>query len=123
MRAHAISSGMSEHLTPLEVCQKLIGRIELIGEICECNEKAPYHWKRESGLHAAGDIRSARHMRSLLNYSESRGLGLTPRHLVDGASAAEVAAILEARGGASGRPSQQQASHPSDGASHLRAAS
>lgn len=88
---------MSEHLTPLRVCERLIGSITLIAEICQVSHTAPHHWKRGSKLHRAGDIPSARHMARLLAYSDRLGLGLTPLHLIEGADEAEVTAILDAR--------------------------
>jgi hypothetical protein len=88
---------MSEHLTPLRVCERLIGPITLIAEICQVSDTAPHHWKRGSKLHRAGDIPSARHMARLLEYSDRRSLGLHARHLIDGADEREVATILDER--------------------------
>jgi hypothetical protein len=88
---------MSERLTPLRVCERLIGPITLIAHICGVSDTAPHHWKRGSKLHGAGDIPSARHMARLLAHSDRLGLGLTPLHLIEGAEEAEVEAILAAR--------------------------
>lgn len=88
---------MSRDLTPLEVCERLIGPIEQLGRIIGNGDKALYMWRRPSKFHAPGDIRSARHMRALLAHSDRLGLGLTPLHLIEGADAVEVEAILALR--------------------------
>lgn len=90
---------MGKHLTPLDVCIRLIGSIEHIGQICELSEKAAYGWKRQSGLHEAMDVRSAGHMRRLLVHSDKRGLGLTAEHLIRGADETDIEAILATRQG------------------------
>lgn len=87
------------HLTPLEVCQRLIGRKEVIGGICAVHPKSPYLWARPAAGREAGDIPFASHMRRLLAHSAARGLGLTAEHLIWGADAAEIEAILSARDG------------------------
>lgn len=88
---------MRNHLTPLEVCERLIGPLEQLGRIIGNTDKALYIWRRESKFHGPGDIRSARHMRAILAHSDRLGLGLTPLHLIAGADEAEVEAILAAR--------------------------
>ncbi len=89
---------MSEHLTPIAVCEALIGKPEVIGAVCGIDLKAPFGWRRAAEGRDAGDITSARHMRALLAHSETHGLGLTAGHLIRGAARAEVEAILAARG-------------------------
>lgn len=88
---------MDNHLTPLEVCQRLIGRKEVIGGVCAVHPKSPYLWARKSTGREAGDIPFASHMRRLLAYSQARQLGLTAEHLIWGAEEAEIEAILAAR--------------------------
>ena len=88
---------MGIHLTPLQVCQRLIGSNELIGEVCGIHPKSPYPWARKSTGREAGDIPHANHMRRLLAHSAARGLGLTAEHLIWGADEAEIEAILAAR--------------------------
>lgn len=88
---------MENHLTPFLVLLHLIGRPEKIGQICGIHEKSPYIWRRGSKWNDADDIPSARHMRSLLRYSEIHGLGLKIEHLIFGADADEIDAILAAR--------------------------
>jgi hypothetical protein len=88
---------MTKNLTPLEVCERLIGPLEQLGRIVGYTDKALYIWRRQSKFHEQGDIRSARHMRALLAHSDRLGLGLTPLHLIEGAAEAEVEAILAER--------------------------
>lgn len=92
-----ISRVMGKHLTPMEVCERLIGPPGVIGAASGLSDKAAYQWRRASTGRDAGEIPSTSHMRALLAYSAARGLGLTPDHLIWGADAAEIAAILEAR--------------------------
>lgn len=88
---------MSYNLTPLDVCKRLIGREDEIAAICGISAKAPYGWGRQTVWRDAGDISSARYQRRLLAHSIRCGLGLTAEHLIRGASAAEIDAILAAR--------------------------
>lgn len=88
---------MRNHLTPLQVCERLIGPLEQLGPIIGNSDKALYFWRRESKFHGPGDIRSARHMRAILAHSERLSLGLTARHLIEGADEAEVETILAER--------------------------
>lgn len=93
---------MSSHLTPFEVTERLIGAPERIARICGLHAKSTFLWRRASKTREPGDLPSARAMRKLLAFSEARGLGLTPRHLIFGAPEAEIAAILAARQPANG---------------------
>lgn len=88
---------MSSHLTPLDVSKRLIGREEVLAAICGVEAKSPFGWARPSKYRDAGDFPSTRHQRQLLAYSEKHRLGLTARHLIEGAPAAEIEAILAAR--------------------------
>lgn len=94
---HAICCVMSNHLTPTEVCLRLIGPPSLIGEITGVDGKSPYQWHNGRGFRAAGDIPYTSHMRALLAYSAARNLGLTADHLIWGAPEADITAILDAR--------------------------
>lgn len=89
---------MSKHLTPAEVVEALIGKPAIVGAILAIHVKTPFGWRRATKFRDAGDITSPVHMRALLAHSAARGLGLTADHLIWGASAEEVAAILAARG-------------------------
>jgi hypothetical protein len=88
---------MGKHLTPFDVVERLIGKPEKVGEIVSVDPKAPYHWRKEAGLRAAGDLPYAVHMRSLLAHSTAHNLGLTADHLIWGAPVAEIEAILAER--------------------------
>lgn len=88
---------MSNNLTPLQVCERLLGPLPQIEAICGQKPKAAYGWRRSSAYREAGDIPSPRHMRSLLAHSAARGLGLTEAHLIWGAPAAEIETILATR--------------------------
>ena len=90
---------MNTHLTPLEVCERLIGPLEKLALIAQTHPKSPFHWRRVSGWRAAGDM-PPRVNRIYLAYSDAHALGLTPAHLILGASGAEVAAILASRNSA-----------------------
>jgi hypothetical protein len=88
---------MGSYLTPMQVCEALLGKPEEIGLAAGLHPKSTFLWRRASGERDAGDLPSARVMRRLLAHSRERGLGLTARHLVEGATEDEVAAILAAR--------------------------
>lgn len=97
---------MSYHLTPLEVCDALIGSPAQIATICGLKPKATYPWRRKSDWQEAGDIRAAKYMRKLLHYSRRHKLGLEAKHLIFGATRADVARILETRAPRTGAPAQ-----------------
>lgn len=94
----SISRVMSKHHTPLEVCELLIGKPEVIAAICGVNEKSPYGWRHAADRRVGGDIPYTAHQRALLDYSDAQGLGLTAEHLIRGASADELALIMASRG-------------------------
>jgi hypothetical protein len=88
---------MSDDLTPLEVCERLIGPIPMLASICGYVDTAPYGWRRASKTRGNGDLPGAPVMRKLLEHAARHGLGLTARHLICGATTDEIAAILAAR--------------------------
>ncbi len=88
---------MSNHLTPLEVCERLIGKPETVAEASGLHKKSAFPWRHASKWREAGDLPSAKVMRALLAHSTARGLGLTADHLISGAEEAEIAEILAAR--------------------------
>lgn len=93
---------MSSKLTPMQVCERLIGPPEAIARACNFRSKqGPYRWRHAANDRDAGDIPSARSMRSLLDWSNARNLGLTADHLIYGAEEMEVEAILASRLGQS----------------------
>lgn len=87
---------MSNHRTPLEVVEALIGRPEKIGEIVGVDPKSPYQWRAQAGLRAAGDIPYTAHQRAVLAYARAHQIPLTAEHLICGASEEELAALLAA---------------------------
>ena len=88
---------MSLHLTPIQVCERLIGKPEQIAAAIGMNEKSPYHWRNARTGRSAGDLPSTNVMRALLAHSAAHQLGLTADHLIWGAPEAEIADILAAR--------------------------
>jgi hypothetical protein len=88
---------MSNHLTPLEVCERLIGKPEAVAEASGLHKKSAFPWRYASKWREAGDLPSAKVMRQLLDHSATHRLGLTAHHLIWGADEAEVAAILAQR--------------------------
>lgn len=90
---------MSNDLTPMQVCERLIGKPEAISLAAGLQPKAAYGWRRDSDGRDAGDIPSARHMRRLLDHARAHGIPLTAEHLIYGATAAEIDGLLaQARG-------------------------
>lgn len=85
---------MSSNLTPLEVCERLIGTVEDVARAAGLGAKAGYGWRRASEWREAGDVPSARVMRQLLSHARLHGIPLTPEHLIFGASEAELAALM-----------------------------
>lgn len=73
----------------------MLGSIEDVGRICGRDPKAPYHWRHANTTRDAGDIPSARTMRSLLSYTAANDIPLKPEHLIWGAPAAEIEDLLD----------------------------
>lgn len=93
---------MTQKLTPLQVCERLIGPPAEVARAAGYTAKAAYGWRLASSRNSsrrreAGHL-PPRAMRALLLHSDAHDLGLTARHLIIGATEAEVAAILQARG-------------------------
>jgi hypothetical protein len=84
-------------LTPMQVCEKLIGPPEVLGPAVGYCTKTAYHWRRERSGRRPGDMPSAEVMRLLLAHSTAHNLGLTADHLIWGASEAVIDEILAAR--------------------------
>jgi hypothetical protein len=84
----------SPHLTPMAVCERVIGTPEQIAAIIHCAPKSPYGWRGASLNRAAGDIPSARHMRALLAHAAAHRLPLTADDLIWGVDEAELAQRL-----------------------------
>lgn len=75
----------------------MFGSIEEVGRILGRHPKTAYLYRHASGLRDAGDLPSARHMRTLLARAAARGIPLTPDHLIWGASADELAELTAPR--------------------------
>lgn len=82
---------MSEQFTPLEVVERIIGDIARLAAICGMDSKAPYHWRRGSGVRPAGYIPIHR-ANQLWLHCKQRGLPMRPEWLLEGATAAEIEA-------------------------------
>lgn len=80
---------MSSYLTPLEVCQKLIGPLDRLAHIAGVTAKSPYHWKRPSKTRAAGHL-PPNVLVAMLAHVEGRRLPVTARDLVLGMSEDEM---------------------------------
>jgi hypothetical protein len=85
---------MSDHLTPVEVCERLIGPLPVLERIAGYRPKGGYSWRRSSQGRPAGDFTSARLMRQFLAHAAAHNIPLTADHLIWGASASEVDALL-----------------------------
>ena len=81
----------------MEVCLALIGRPEELSRIAGLGPKAAYGWRYGSKWRDDGDVGSARHMRALLAHARQHGIPLTAEHLIWGADAAEIEALLAAQ--------------------------
>lgn len=88
---------MSNHLTPLEVCERLIGKPETVAEASGLHKKSAFPWRHASKWREAGDLPSAKVMRALLAHSTANRLGLTADHLIWGADEGEIEDILALR--------------------------
>lgn len=86
---------MRNHLPPITIAERLLGGIEEVGRVAGLDPKAAYHWRHPNSRRDAGDMPSVRIMRNLLAHARARGIPLTADHLIWGASAAEIDALLE----------------------------
>ena len=84
---------MSNNLTPVEVCERLIGPLDILATVVGYGEKAGYLWRKDAKGRDAGDFPSARIQRRLLAYAAARQIPLTAEHLIWGASAEEIEAL------------------------------
>ncbi|PIL20524.1 hypothetical protein P775_08320 [Puniceibacterium antarcticum] len=86
---------MSRHLTPVQVCERLIGPVETLGPIAGLQAKAAYGWRRESQYRDAGDL-TPRANRALLAHAAAHDIPLTADHLIWGAPEEEIEQLLAA---------------------------
>lgn len=85
---------MSEYFDPLTVAERLLGGIEAVSRIAGRSEKVGYQWRHANGKRAPGDLPGPGVMRSLLAHATANGIPLKPEHLIWGAPAAEIEALL-----------------------------
>lgn len=85
---------MSRHLTPLEVCERLIGLPDILGPIAGRDVKSPYHWRNATKGRDAGDLPSTIIQRKLLNHAKANSIPLTADHLIFGADSAAIDALV-----------------------------
>ncbi|MBW4710712.1 hypothetical protein KX928_23225 [Roseobacter sp. YSTF-M11] len=85
---------MSSHLTPLEVCERLVAPLKELGKIAGQNEKAAYAWRNGSQWRDPGDL-PPRANRKMLKFCRRHDIPLTAEHLIWGASIEEVHALLD----------------------------
>ena len=88
---------MSDHLAPLTVAAKLLGGIERVALAAGRDPKAAYHWRHPNSSRAPGDLPSPTVMRAVLAYAKARDIPLTADHMLYGAPAAEIEALLSER--------------------------
>lgn len=86
---------MSNILTPVAVAEMLLGSIETVARASGRHEKAGYRWRYENSARVAGDLPSVDAIRHLLAHTAARSIPLKPEHLIWGAPAAEIEALLE----------------------------
>lgn len=81
----------------MEVCEALIGRPEALSQIAGLGPKAAYGWRHGSAWRDEGDVGSGRTMRALLHHARQHGIPLTAEHLIFGAPASDIEALLAAQ--------------------------
>lgn len=85
---------MSDHLTPIQVCERMIGPPPVLAGINSYDRTAAYGWRQAAKNRDAGDFPSTRVMRALLAHAAARGIPLRAEHLIWGARAADIEALL-----------------------------
>lgn len=84
---------MSKHLTPLEVCERLIAPRARLGELIGYKPKAAYNWVNGSVWRAPGDMPPDANRR-ILRHARAMGIVFEPVWLIEGADASEIEALL-----------------------------
>lgn len=85
---------MSYNLTPLAVCERLIGPKQKLAQISGLGEKAPYTWERESKWRPAGCL-PVPVQRKVLTYARRHAIPLDPAWLIEGAPIEDVYRALD----------------------------
>ena len=86
---------MSSHLTPLQVCERLIAPLSQLGLILGDNAKAAYAWQSQSKWRDAGDM-PPRANRKALAHAKANGIPLKAEHLIKGASRDDIDDLVQA---------------------------
>ncbi|MEX0306048.1 MAG: hypothetical protein AB3N12_01565 [Ruegeria sp.] len=84
---------MSDNLTPLEVCEKLIAPRKSLGALIGYKEKAAYSWAKPSKYRLAGDL-PVHAQRQILVEFRRRGLNADPAWLIEGAKRSDIEKFL-----------------------------
>lgn len=85
---------MTYNLTPLEVCERLLGGIEAVAAAGGVTPKTPFGWRREAQYRRAGDLPSTQIQRKILAFAKANDIPLTAEHLIFGATVEEIGALL-----------------------------
>ena len=88
---------MSKHLTPLAVCEALIGPPQALGPLIGFNRATAFRWRHASKWRQAGDLPGAPVMRAILAYARANDIPLKPEWLIEGAPADEIEAAVAVR--------------------------
>jgi hypothetical protein len=87
-------------MTPMQVCEMLIGPSPVIAQLMGYHRTAGYGWHQAATNRDAGDLPSTRIMRAILAHAAQNNIPLRPGHLIWGATRAEVEALLAMRAAA-----------------------
>lgn len=91
---------MSDHLTPVDILEALIGPPPVLEAIAGARPKGYYAWRRASCRRQAGWLPTIELMQRFLTYARARSIPLTADHLIWGAPRAEIEALLAQRAAA-----------------------
>lgn len=82
-------------MTPMAVLERLYGSPEAISLAVGRHPKTAYKWRHpKASSREAGDVPNPVTMRRLLAHARANGIPLEHRHLIEGATEAEVAQLL-----------------------------
>jgi len=85
---------MSDHLTPIEVAERLIGPKPELERLAGYQPKAAYAWERSSQSRPAGYL-PVRVQLALLAHARAHALPIDPAWLIEGAPIEAVHAALD----------------------------
>jgi hypothetical protein len=81
-------------MTPMQVCEALIGPAPMLSQILGYHRTAGYGWHQAATTRDAGDLPSTRIMRALLAHAAKNEIPLRPDHLIWGARRSEIEALV-----------------------------